>query len=158
MTKEKEEVWEDEWIMPEEVVKAYAFAAKAHEGQLDDEGKEYILHPEQVYHLISDVAPQDIALQQAAMLHDVLEDTDTTWLDLANEFGKDVANLVKEVSHEGRGDSVGYIFPNLKSQRGIMLKFADRLSNLSRMGNWDEERRQHYLKKSKFWREGYEVK
>ncbi len=33
MTKEKEEVWEDEWIMPEEVVKAYAFAAKAHEGQ-----------------------------------------------------------------------------------------------------------------------------
>ena len=144
---------DDFYFMHPEVIRAYEFAEKAHEGQLDDEGVEYIIHPEQVYNLIAEVAPKDIALQQAAILHDTVEDTSVTYEDLVESFGQDVADLVMEVSHEGQKDSVGYYFPRLETQRGIMLKFADRLSNLSRMGSWDEKRKAQYLRKSKFWEE-----
>jgi hypothetical protein len=55
---------------------------------------------------------------------------------------------------ESEKDSYGYYFPRLKSQKAITIKFADRLSNLSRMNAWDEERRRQYLAKSKFWKDG----
>ena len=58
----------------------------------------------------------------------------------------------KQDGEEGKKDEKGYWFPRLKSKDAIIVKFADRLSNLSRMDVWDEERQQHYLKKSKFWR------
>jgi len=41
---------------------------------------------------------------------------------------------------------------NQKDDRGIILKFADRLSNLSRMNCWPEKRKEQYLRKSKFWK------
>jgi GTP pyrophosphokinase len=81
-----------------------------------------------------------------------LEDTDVTYDTLASEFGVDVANLVQEVTHERRADDSGWYFPHLHSIRGIVLKFADRASNLSRMeGVWDTKHIEKYLKKSKFW-------
>lgn len=58
-----------------------------------------------------------------------------------------------EVTHEGQKDEYGYYFPRLKTKEGIMLKFADRLSNLSRMDNWNERRVAHYIKKSRFWKQ-----
>lgn len=151
--KTTEDVWGDGLMFPE-VVKAYNFAAKAHEGQFDDDGKPYIGHPEQVYGIIAEVASRDIPLQQAAMLHDVIEDTDVDYEELVDEFGEDVADLVMEVSHEGKKDNYGFYFPRLKTQRGIMLKFADRLSNISRMSSWNDGRKKQYLNKSKFWNDG----
>jgi GTP pyrophosphokinase len=144
MTEEKHET--------EGVYKAYVFARKAHHGQKDDDGKDYLDHPVQVMATIESIAPGDLQLRQAALLHDTIEDTETTYEDLVKEFGEDVADLVMEVTHEGTNDSVGYYFPRLKTQRGIMLKFADRLSNLSRMDSWNEKRKQQYLRKSKFWK------
>jgi (p)ppGpp synthase/HD superfamily hydrolase len=88
----------------------------------------------------------------AALLHDILEDTDVTYENLVSEFGVDIANLVLEVTHERRADDTGWYFPHLHSIRGIVLKFADRASNLSRMEEvWDAERIEKYIKKSKFW-------
>ena len=81
----------------------------------------------------------------------VIEDTETEYGEIAIKFNEDIADLVMEVTHEGNKDT-GYYFPRLKTKRGIILKFADRLSNLSRMECWDEERQQHYLKRSKFWK------
>ncbi len=52
--KPTEDVWGDGLMFPE-VVKAYNFAAKAHEGQVDDNGNPYINHPEQVYGIIAEV-------------------------------------------------------------------------------------------------------
>ena len=60
----------------------------------------------------------------------------------------------REVTHEGQKDEYGYYFPRLKSQTGIMLKLADRLSNISRMQSWSKKRRSHYLRKTKFWKDG----
>jgi (p)ppGpp synthase/HD superfamily hydrolase len=133
--------------------KAMFYARSAHEGQLDDSGQDFFdAHPAQVAMAIMIIAPHDHALQAAAYLHDVIEDTTITYEDLVKDFGTDIADLVNEVTQEGQKDEHGYYFPRLKTRRGIMLKFADRLSNLSRMDVWPEERQAHYLKRSKFWK------
>lgn len=131
--------------------KAAMFASAKHKGQVDDDGKPYILHPSLVADIIVQLNLHDDNLLAAAYLHDVIEDTNTTYTELLKEFGKDIADLVHEVTHEGTKET-GYYFPRLKTQRGIVLKFADRLHNLSRMSNWDEKRRSQYLRKSKFWK------
>ncbi len=136
----------------DKLLKAIAFAQEKHRGQLDDSGKDYFEeHCLQVYNILNTVT-EDQNLLCAALLHDTYEDTDTTYEEVLRIFGKDIADLVNEVTQEGQKDSKGYYFPRLKTQRGIMLKFADRLSNLSRMEAWDDKRREHYLKKSKFWK------
>ncbi len=59
--------------------KVLAFAANAHAGQFDRGGKPYILHPLKVMHYLKS---DDEELQCVALLHDVIEDTKTTWKDL----------------------------------------------------------------------------
>jgi len=141
-------------IGKEELInKAYLFAKKKHGNQLDDEGKNYFtFHVYRVYRCLETLVPGEYELLCAALLHDTLEDTETTYAELVKEFGKDIAELVNEVTHEGKPDEKGFFFPRLNSKRGIMLKFADRLSNLSRMNSWNIKRAEQYLRKSKFWR------
>lgn len=134
------------------IQKAMQFAVEAHRGQRRDDGRPSIVHPIQVAKII-EMVTDDENLIAAALLHDTIEDTDVTWDLLNGAFGSDIADLVNEVTHSGQPDSKGFYFPRLKTQRGIMLKFADRLSNISDMKTWDEARKQHYLKKSKFWME-----
>lgn len=137
--------------LPDLVKEAFIFAKAAHEGQLDDDGKDFFTaHPMFVCLTILVVAPKDYNLQAAALLHDVIEDTDTTYEELKATFGADIADLVHEVTHEGQKDAHGYYFPRLHSQRGVMLKYADRLSNLSRLGGekWSGNRAKAYVKKS----------
>lgn len=132
--------------------KAYDFAEEKHKGQLDDAGNSYFeSHIKQVAKIIKQVT-RDKDIIAAAYLHDTLEDTKTTLEELKTTFNERVANIVYEVTHEGKKDEKGYWFPRLKSKDAILVKFSDRLSNLSRMDVWDEERQQHYLKKSKFWK------
>lgn len=137
---------------------AKEFAAKKHQGQLRDDGKTpSTAHHNQVAEIVKIVAPTDHNLIAAAYLHDVIEDTETTYKELVKVFNQDVADLVMEVTDEGKKDSYGKYFPRLKTQRGIMLKFADRLSNLADMDVWHEPRRLHYLKRSKFWKDGSDL-
>ena len=135
------------------VEQALLFGTKAHAKQLDDAGNDYFMsHCWQVYEIVRILYPDDFALQAAALLHDTLEDTNVTYEFLLNKFGVDVADLVHEVTHERRAGDKGWYFPRLHSIRGIVLKFADRTSNLSRMeGVWNEEKMKKYLKKSTFW-------
>lgn len=136
---------------------AKEFAQIKHTGQLDDSGKDYFSsHIEQVVSILEKVT-QDEDILSAAYLHDTIEDTQTTYEELVAGFGKRVADLVMEVTHEGKKDAYGRYFPRLKSREGILIKFADRLSNLSRMEPWNEQRKQHYLKKSKFWKDGSDL-
>ncbi len=134
--------------------KARKFATLKHAGQFDDDGLPYIQHPQRVVAILEHVTDiGDTDVRAAAWLHDTLEDTKTTYLELVSEFGYAVANLVMEVTHKGQKDSNGYYFPNLHSREAIMIKFADRLDNLSRMENWEPKRREQYLAKSRFWKE-----
>lgn len=131
---------------------AEMYATNAHAGQLRDGGRPFIEHPAKVVKILSSIT-DDEHLLAAGWLHDVIEDTEKTHANLYIAFGEDIANLVNEVTHEGRSDSHGYYFPRLKSRRAHLLKFADRLANLSDMSTWPTERQEHYMKKSKFWKD-----
>lgn len=131
--------------------KALTFGAKAHHGQKDDNGKDYFqTHCLQVLQILTHLT-KDTDVWVAAILHDTIEDTDVTYEKIKEEFGEVVADLVNELTHEGDKDT-GYIFPRLHSRSAIIIKFADRLSNLTRMDAWDDKRIEHYLKRSKFWK------
>lgn len=133
---------------------AHDYAREKHGNTLDDEGKNYFeAHTCQVVAILRIVTDDD-ALLAAAYLHDVIEDCGVTYEEIVEKFGMGVADLVMEVTHDGKKDWYGYFFPRLKSQAGIMLKFADRLSNLSRMNAWSDARRAQYLRRSVFWKNG----
>lgn len=135
--------------------KAFDFAYDAHAGQVDDSGKPYINHPVMVAKILM-LVTTDINIIAAALLHDTIEDTPITYQDIEKEFGIDIAMLVNEVTHEMHPVTKEFYFPRLETQRGIMLKFADRLHNVSRMENWNQKRKNAYLRKSKFWKGGDE--
>lgn len=132
--------------------RAYNFARNAHAGQLDDCGKDYFeSHILQVVLLVKQITDNPLIIT-TTYLHDTLEDTSITHEDLQDNFLDPVADWVMELTHEGQKDSYGYYFPRLKTKECIIIKFADRLSNLSRMEAWDEQRQQQYLNKSVFWK------
>lgn len=132
--------------------KAKLFAQEKHKNHKDDDGLPYFdAHITQVVKILMNVT-NEVDVIAAAWLHDTIEDTDTTYEELIEEFGQRIADLVMEVTHDGKKDNIGFYFPRLKSEKAILIKFADRLSNLSRMDGWTPERRKHYLKKSKFWK------
>lgn len=136
--------------MMSKVEKAKKFAIKKHAGQLDDNGKDYFnSHCYQVFNLLK-IITNDEDILCAGLLHDVLEDTDTPSEELKKEFGDNITNLVNEVTKE-EGEN-GSCFPRLKSEKAILIKFADRLSNLSRMSCWNKKKQEWYLRKSKFWK------
>ena len=131
--------------------KALDYASKKHRGQLDGRGRPYFFaHVIQVYNVLKDVT-DDEATICAGLLHDVIEDTDTTYVELVHEFTKEIADLVVEVTHEGT-DYRDYYFPRLKSRKAILIQFADRLSNMSRMRYWSGDVQQRFLEDSVFWR------
>lgn len=139
-------------VLPESVLGAWEFAKGAHKGVTDDMGKDYFsVHVAHVVDILLQVTDDEILLK-AACLHDTIEDTDITYEEVARLFGKPVADLVMEVTHEGTKETGGHYFPRLSSYRGYLLKFADRLSNLSRMDAWDKGRKEHYLARSRFWK------
>lgn len=130
--------------------KAREYAKRVHTGQKDDAGQDYFKHLEQVALMLS-VITTDPDVIAAGYLHDTIEDTSTSFNDLVREFNPRIAGLVHEVTHESLINE-GWYFPRLRTRDAILIKFADRLSNLSRMEPWTEQRQKHYLKKSKFWR------
>ena len=136
------------------ILKAYKFAKDFHEGQKDDCGKDYSHTHVMNVGFICERLTTDIEVICAAFLHDTIEDTDCTYEDIVRKFGKRVANLVMELTHEGQKDEYGHYFPRLKSKEAIMIKLIDRASNVSRMDSWTKQRQEHYLKKTKFWKDG----
>jgi len=134
-------------IMSELIHKALLYAKYKHRGVLDDEGKSYFdAHVVQVFNIMQRVT-EDVNILCASILHDVLEDTNATYEDLKYIFNEKIADLVLELTKESYNN-----FPRLKSKEAILIKFADRLSNLSRMKTWNKKRQEKYIKKSKFWK------
>ncbi len=127
------------------VQKAWAFAKEKHKGQ-EYSDRPFIYHPRQVYDIIKLLAPKDENLLAAALLHDTLEDTQTTYEDLVKLFNKDVADLVREVTKTGSNT-----FANLKSLRATILKLADRTANYSNAHNFPPDRLEKYMLKV-FWK------
>jgi (p)ppGpp synthase/HD superfamily hydrolase len=135
----------------EVIERAKRFAQDKHRNQKDDNGFPYFYHVEQVARILG-IVTKELDIIACGYLHDTLEDTETTFEELKENFGSRIASLILEVTHEGKKDTEGYYFPRLQSKDAILIKFADRLSNLSRMESWAEDRQNQYLRKSKFWK------
>jgi len=129
--------------------RARNFAVRAHMDQTRSDGTQFIDHPAQTAAILKMVT-DDPNLIAAGWLHDTIEDTDTTYTQLRDEFNEDIADLVSAVTKTQYNT-----YPGLKdNRRAVMLKFADRLSNLSDMAGWDDRKRAKYIMKSMFWNEG----
>jgi len=120
--------------------KAYVFSAQAHKGQIRRSGEPYLSHPLEVTSMLADMK-LDATTLAAALLHDVLEDTDITALDLQQGFGKEVAHLVEGVTKISRvqesspetrqAESIRKVILAMTDDlRVIFIKLADRIHNL----------------------------
>ena len=134
--------------------KAMEYARTKHKGQKDDDGLDYFEEHVKIFGMTLNTLTNNTEVVMAGFLHDILEDTEVTYEELKEEFGQRVADLVNEVTQEGTKDNYGYYFPRLKTAEGIMIKLVDRASNIGRMGSWNPERQEHYLNKTKFWKDG----
>lgn len=141
-----------------DLLNAAAFAADRHATQCrkGDAAEPYINHLIEVAGILSatDVR-DDFALLMAGLLHDTLEDTDTTPDELEGRFGADVSSLVmeatddKSLKKEARKRLQVETAP-LKSARARLLKTADKISNLSSIAvsppsGWDSVRMGAYV-------------
>ena len=128
------------------IEKAYKFACEAHKGIRRRSGEPYILHPIAVATIVS----QEIGLGStsicAALLHDVVEDTDYTVEDLEAQFGKKIANIVEgltKISGGIFGDKASVQAENFRKLlltmsndiRVVLIKMADRLHNMRTLGS-----------------------
>ena len=121
------------------IIKAIQFAADKHRDQVRREsGLPYVVHPTSVAFLLSHFkeSKRHDELVVAALLHDTLEDTDTDFIEIAEEFTPLVASLVLELtSDEEEIDEIGknsYLIKKMigMSSYALVIKLADRLSNI----------------------------
>lgn len=79
------------------IVKAYNYAKDNHKEQKRMSGEDYIIHPLSVAYTLADLELDDSTIA-AALLHDVVEDTEITHEDIVNEFGEEIAEMVEGVT------------------------------------------------------------
>jgi len=124
----------------EKIRKAYEYAKIKHQGQKRESGEEYIIHPLEVANIIAEFYPDPDTIC-ACLLHDTLEDTTTSKLELEILFNKTVAELVDGVTKISRMNFHSKKEQNLantrkiitsiqKDIRIILIKLADRLHNM----------------------------
>ncbi len=124
----------------ESIRKAYNFAKEKHSGQYRVSGEEYITHPLNVTNILTTIYADSESLQ-AGLLHDVLEDTDTTEEEMIEEFGENVTKIVNGVTKLSKlhfSTENEYLIEYYKKiivgmsedVRVIIVKLADRLHNM----------------------------
>jgi guanosine-3',5'-bis(diphosphate) 3'-pyrophosphohydrolase len=124
--------------------RAYLFALESHRDQKRSTGEPYITHPVAVACLLADL-DMDAETIMAALLHDVIEDTDATQAIVADQFGDTVAELVEGVSKltqiefVSRAERQAVNFRKMllamsKDIRVVLVKLADRLHNMRTLG------------------------
>ncbi len=122
------------------LARAFLFAAKAHEGQQRRSGQDFVHHPYGVALILAGLRMDEQTIA-AALLHDVVEDTDVELEDVRAEFGDEVASLVDGVTKLTRvqfqsreqNEAENYrkmIVAMAADVRVILIKLADRLHNL----------------------------
>lgn len=131
-------------VQVEAVREAAFFAAEAHAGQYRKSGEPYVFHPLAVARILAEVR-FDHETVMAALLHDVIEDTEFTKEQLKSRFGSELAELVDGVSKltqmqcgtklEAQAENFRKMFLAMaKDLRVIMIKLADRLHNMRTLG------------------------
>ncbi len=134
------------------VRRAYAFSARAHEGQTRRSGEPYLRHPLAVAGVLTSLR-LDVPAIVAGLLHDTVEDTVATHQELEREFGKDIARLVDGVTKIGRIQFKTYeekqaenfrkmLLSMADDIRVVLIKLADRLHNMRTLEHLHEAKQQ----------------
>ncbi len=140
------------------LTKALDFAARKHTDhrRKGDREEPYINHLAEVARLLADATDgDDLDLVLAGLLHDTIEDTETTYDELVTEFGTVMADLVAEVTDDKSLERAERKRRQVetapgKSDRAKMIKIADKTSNLrsiiaSPPADWSSERKREYF-------------
>lgn len=148
------------------ILKAAHFSADRHRDQRRKGSRNtpYINHPLEVAERLSRAGIEDATVLVAAILHDTIEDTETTEAEIAREFGREVAHIVAEltidkepywtVRKRNEIDGAAHLSPKAK-----LVKLADKTSNVSDTvanppGDWTLQRRRDYLEFARLVAEG----
>lgn len=145
-----------------QIINAISFAAEKHKNQRrkDFEASPYINHPIALANiLVSEAGVVDVKVLVAAILHDTVEDTETTSKELAKRFGDEIAAIVLEVTDDkslpiAERKRLQIEHAPTISRRAKLVKLADKIANLRDMAtnppaDWSLERRQDYFEWAK---------
>ncbi len=132
------------------IEEAYRLAESAHEGQLRVSGEPYICHPVAVATILVELGMDSESIM-AALLHDVVEDTDITLEQVKKKFGTDVAQMVDGVTKMGlvplhtreeqQAENVRkMLLATAKDVRVVIIKLADRLHNMRTIDVKEEQK------------------
>jgi len=141
------------YLKPEDVdniQRAVELSKSAHHGQLRQSGEAYVTHPIAVARILTSLHLDTQAII-AALLHDVVEDTDITVDDITAQFGKPVGDIVEGLSKldklqfETVADAQAENFRKMlmamaRDVRVILIKLADRLHNMRTLGSVSREK------------------
>lgn len=142
----------------EMVERAYKLAKAKHEGQVRKSGDPYIIHPVEVAYIAAQLS-LDVNAVSACLLHDVVEDTDSTYGDIEKLFGKTVAELVdgvtklKQIQYSSREEQQvenlrKMFFAMSKDIRVIVIKLIDRLHNMRTLKYMPKEKQLRIAKET----------
>ncbi|MBP9838012.1 MAG: bifunctional (p)ppGpp synthetase/guanosine-3',5'-bis(diphosphate) 3'-pyrophosphohydrolase [Proteobacteria bacterium] len=131
--------------------KAYSYVIEKHQGQTRASGEPYISHVQEVAMLVAKLN-LDVASVATALLHDTLEDTESSINELSLEFGKEIAELVdgvtklSQVNFSSRAEQQAENFRKMllamaKDIRVLLIKLCDRLHNMRTLEFLSESRR-----------------
>lgn len=133
------------------IERAYRFAKEAHKGVRRRSGEPYIMHPIAVAKIVISELGLGSTSICAALLHDVIEDTDFTREDIAASFGEKIASIVEgltKISGGIFGDKASLQAENFRKLllsmstdvRVVLIKMADRLHNMRTLGSMRPEK------------------
>ena len=133
------------------IERAYQFAKEAHKGTRRRSGEPYIMHPIAVARILVEELGLGSTSICAALLHDVVEDTDYTREDIESSFGKKIADIVEGVTKISGGifgaqasiqaENFRKLLLSMSTDiRVILVKMADRLHNMRTLGSMRPEK------------------
>jgi guanosine-3',5'-bis(diphosphate) 3'-pyrophosphohydrolase len=139
-------------IDQKEIQRAFAFAEESHRGQKRLSGEDFIEHPVAVASIVADLG-MDLTTIQAALLHDVVEDTHLSVEDIRTDFGDQVASLVDGLTkldrikfrsrEQEQAENVRkMIIAMAQDIRVLLIKLADRLHNMRTLGVFSRQKQQ----------------
>src|SRR5438067_9645254 len=132
--------------------KAYEYSQKYHAGQTRASGEPYLVHPLEVALILADMKIDPAAIA-AGLLHDSVEDTSVTVVDIRKEFGEQVAHIVEGVTkinaidfatrEEQQAENLRKMMLAMVDDiRVVLIKLADRLHNMRTLEHLQPDRRQ----------------
>ena len=142
----------------DKIRRAYQFGAQAHKGQHRKSGEPFIYHPLEVARILTEMH-MDCETLTAAILHDVIEDTETAKDEIKREFGKEIAELVDGVSkltqvefsshEEAQAQNFRKMLMAMSNDiRVILVKLADRLHNMRTLGALRPDKRRRIARET----------